>query len=171
MAVPGPSHMHGTAATQAGSGLPRQANSAIALAVVSPNLNPPTWVGWVGGGQWGEAEHPVGYFFFCLPLGSCPVNDSSSPIVSQAPLEGDSYEIVMAVVVADNHTYMYITASCARPRHPRGAGGRAYPGLHREARGGAPRRPGEARGAPGGWGGGPGVKPGVRPWGSGTAVV
>ena len=50
MAVPGPSHMHGTAATQAGSGLPRQASAAIALAVVSPNLNFPTYVlGGVGG--------------------------------------------------------------------------------------------------------------------------
>ena len=32
------------------------------------NPNPPTWVGWVGGGQWGKAEHTGGYFFFCAPL-------------------------------------------------------------------------------------------------------
>ena len=68
MAVPGPSHMHGTAATQAGSGLPRQANSAIALAVVSPNPNPPN-LGGVGG-WWavGESGAPPGFFFFCRPL-------------------------------------------------------------------------------------------------------
>ena len=33
-----------------GAGLPGQARAAIAMAVVSPNLNLPTWVGWVGGG-------------------------------------------------------------------------------------------------------------------------
>ena len=59
------------AAWPAGTSLSGQARAAIALAVVSPNPNSPTWVGWVGVGQWGEAEHPVGSIFFCRPLGLC----------------------------------------------------------------------------------------------------
>ena len=66
MAVPGPSHMHGTAATQAESGLPRQADAAIALVVVSLQPQPPN----PGGvGAWvvvAGSRSPRGLFFFLL---------------------------------------------------------------------------------------------------------
>ena len=71
MAVPGPSHMHGTAATQAGSGLPRQANAAMPWWWSHSNPNPPTWVGWVPGGRWGKAKHAGVFSPFCAPLVSC----------------------------------------------------------------------------------------------------
>ena len=73
MAVPGPSHMHGAAATQAGASLPGQARVAIAMmAVVSPNLNLPTWVGWVVGGGYNcsGGKHPR-FIFSCPPLLRC----------------------------------------------------------------------------------------------------
>ena len=65
MAVPGPSHMHGTAATQAGSGLPRQADAAIALVVVSLQPQPPN----LGGvGAWGSVGESGAYREVTIPL-------------------------------------------------------------------------------------------------------
>ena len=59
MAVSGPSHMHGTAATQA----PDKRVPPLPWWWSHSNPNPSTWVGWVGGGQWGKADHRVALLF------------------------------------------------------------------------------------------------------------